>query len=635
MQNHGAFRTVRAWSLSSIDNDHLQLTRRRQGSRKSHYQHSYRELIPSNRRALIILVSDCVSSIWQQGKIYQWLQEWSNKVPTAIMQLFPERLWQSSELGLGDKLLFSAFKPGVPNSDLVLPSLWEELKGKQALKLPVVTLEELSLENWAKVVAGRGNTHTPGFAFDLEFVAEQAKKSATVNPQELSSENLVDRFLATASPTAQRLAGLMAAAPVDLRVVHLIQKNLLPQPATPVPIAEVFLSGMLRRVNASEKGKNPQYDFVPKVRKILNRAMRLDETENVLDVISSYIADNLGLSIKSFTALLLRLPDLSNEQQEQILPFARVAIEVLQNLGGEYANFAQEVAGTFPSSLQVFEFKTPTVNRRGEIIKQDTKLAQYFSENLGNNVTLEMVAIPGGKFLMGSPEDEAERYDDESPQHEVTVPPFFMGKYPVTQAQWRTVAALPQVNRELDPDPSHFKGDNLPVETISWYEAVEFCDRISKHTEQNYRLPSEAEWEYACRAGTTTPFNFGETITADLASYNAELTYADEPKGKSANQTTPVGNFVLNSFGLYDMHGNVWEWCADHWYDKYEGAPIDGSAWIKPQKENDNDNQKRLLRGGSWYYGPWDCRSASRIHFDPDFRYYAFGFRVVVSRART
>ncbi|NJR75691.1 MAG: hypothetical protein HC773_22900 [Scytonema sp. CRU_2_7] len=161
LQNHGAFRTVRAWSLSSTDNDHLQLTRRRKGGQKSHYQHSYRELIHSNGRGLILLVSDCVSSIWQQGKIHQWLHEWSNKVPTAIMQLFPERLWQSSELGLGDKLLFSAFKPGGPNSDLVLPSLWEELKRKQALKLPVVTLEALSLGNWAKVVAGRGNTPHP------------------------------------------------------------------------------------------------------------------------------------------------------------------------------------------------------------------------------------------------------------------------------------------------------------------------------------------------------------------------------------------------------------------------------------------------------------------------------------------
>ncbi len=293
---------------------------------------------------------------------------------------------------------------------------------------------------------------------------------------------------------------------------------------------------------------------------------------------------------------------------------------------------------SFPLNLQVFEYQTPTVNRHGEIIKQDTKLARYYTENLGNNVTLEMVAIPDGKFMMGSPETEAERYDDESPQHEVTVSSFFMGKYPVTQAQWRAVAALEQINLELNLDPSNFKGDNLPVEQISWYEAVEFCDRLSKHTGKNYRLPSEAEWEYACRAGTTTPFYFGETITADLASYNAEVTYADEPKGKSANQTTPVGSFVPNPFGLYDMHGNVWEWCYDQWHNSYyKGAPIDGSPWVDRdiQSESENDNQSRLLRGGSWDNDPWYCRCASRCHYEPDYSYFDWGFRVVVSPART
>jgi len=290
---------------------------------------------------------------------------------------------------------------------------------------------------------------------------------------------------------------------------------------------------------------------------------------------------------------------------------------------------------SFRLNLQDFEYQTPTVNRRGEIIKQDTKIAQYYTENLGNNVTLEMVAIPSGKFMMGSPKTEAERYDDESPQHEVTVSSFFMGKYPVTQAQWRVVAALPQVKRELKPDPSYFKGDNLPVEQISWYEAVEFCDRLSKSTGRNYRLPSEAEWEYACRAGTTTPFYFGETITADLANYYAEVSYGDAPKGKPVGQTTPVGSYPPNAFGLYDVHGNVWEWCYDDWHSNYELAPSDGSPWLnKQQKDNENDNPK-LLRGGSWNNSPGYCRCASRNHFELGSRYDYRGFRVVVSPART
>jgi formylglycine-generating enzyme required for sulfatase activity len=274
------------------------------------------------------------------------------------------------------------------------------------------------------------------------------------------------------------------------------------------------------------------------------------------------------------------------------------------------------------------------------VINKIQKTAQYYVENLGNEIRLEMVLIPGGDFLMGSPEDELERQESESPQHLVNIKPFCMGKYPVKQAQWQAVAALEQVSRELDPDPSNFKGKNLPVEQVSWYDAVEFCDRLTAHTKRQYRLPSEAEWEYGCRAGTTTPFHFGETITTDLANYrgtdNEEYkwsgSYGPGSKGIYREETTVVGSFdVANAFGLYDMHGLVWEWCADHWHENYEGATTDGSAWIDPA--NDNDNRLRLLRGGSWDDNPAFCRSASRINFNPVIRNDYFGFRVVCAGA--
>ncbi|NEO98077.1 MAG: formylglycine-generating enzyme family protein [Symploca sp. SIO2E9] len=239
-----------------------------------------------------------------------------------------------------------------------------------------------------------------------------------------------------------------------------------------------------------------------------------------------------------------------------------------------------------------------------------------FSLNLGYGVQLEMVAIPGDIFMMGSPESEAGRYDLEGPQHLVTVASFFMGKYPVTQAQWLRVAQeFPQVNRKLNPNPSHFKGLNLPVEQISWYDAEEFCNRLSQQTGREYRLPTEAEWEYACRAGTTTPYHFGESISPELANFDENI------KG-----TTPVGSFkVANKFGLYDMHGNVWEWCADHWHDNYEGAPSDGQAWL-----NDGNYTGAVVRGGAWNINPENCRSACRNLFDPgDALNYVIGFRVV------
>jgi formylglycine-generating enzyme required for sulfatase activity len=260
--------------------------------------------------------------------------------------------------------------------------------------------------------------------------------------------------------------------------------------------------------------------------------------------------------------------------------------------------------------------------------------AEYFVEDF-NGAPLEMVVIPGGIFTMGSPDGELERMSRESPQHLVIVQPFYMGKFAVTQAQWRSVAALPKSKLELKPEPSFFKGDQRPVEKVSWDESMEFCDRLSQKTGRDYRLPSEAEWEYACRAGTTTPFGFGETITFTLANYDAYEGYGVSDtklgrQGETTGETTDVESFPPNAFGLYDMHGNVWEWCADHWHEDYQGAPTDGSAWGSGDKSSN-----RLLRGGSWVSYPAYCRSAIRYNLTPDRRRNYIGFRVVCSSART
>jgi formylglycine-generating enzyme required for sulfatase activity len=245
---------------------------------------------------------------------------------------------------------------------------------------------------------------------------------------------------------------------------------------------------------------------------------------------------------------------------------------------------------------------------------------EFFAEDLGNGVMLEMVSIPGGSFKMGSPESEAARLDRESPQHNVTIQPFFMGKFAVTQEQYQAV---------MGENPSQFQGGKKPVESITWDNAVEFCAKISKSTRKTYRLPSEAEWEYACRAGTTTPFYFGETITTDLANYDGNYTYGSAPKGQYQKQTTDVGSFPANAFGLYDMHGNVWEWCQDNWHENYEGAPSNGTPWLN------SDNNYRMLRGGSRNIFPWGCRCAFRNRLGRGLSYYFIGFRVVCVCLRT
>ena len=259
------------------------------------------------------------------------------------------------------------------------------------------------------------------------------------------------------------------------------------------------------------------------------------------------------------------------------------------------------------------------------IIRKRQKPVQYYREDLGDGITMDMMLIRGGTFIMGSPETELRRSKREGPQHEVNISSFFLGKYHVTQAQWKAIAQQTdlQVSKELNPEPSQFKQDyekkddrwTRPVESISWDDAKEFCARLSQKTKRDYRLPTEAEWEYACRAGTRTPFHFGETITTDLANYNGASdqygVYGRGLKGKSRGQTTPVGYFkVANEFGLYDMHGNVWEWCEDDWHENYNDAPNDGSPWLS------KDSNYKILRGGSFDSYPFLCRSAYRSDDD-------------------
>jgi formylglycine-generating enzyme required for sulfatase activity/RES domain-containing protein len=266
-----------------------------------------------------------------------------------------------------------------------------------------------------------------------------------------------------------------------------------------------------------------------------------------------------------------------------------------------------------------------------------------WQEPLGAEVALEMVPIPAGEFLMGSPEDEEGRTGNEGPQHRVRLAPFSLARTPITQAQWRQVARWqpapgdPPWERELNPEPSFFKGvlpveirisehDRRPVERVSWFDAQEFCRRLSQRTGRTYTLPSESQWEYACRAGTTMPYAFGTTLSQWQA--NA-----------ASSGTTKVASFPANAWGLHDMHGNVYEWCLDHWHRGYEGAPADGSAWLSTTEQQDqsttkavndgtDDPEGRMLRGGSWFGNPRYCRSAYRGLNHPVNRNDGIGFRV-------
>ncbi|MEH2039404.1 formylglycine-generating enzyme family protein [Nostoc sp.] len=765
MERHGAFRNVYTWSLQTKTGGTPQIFPFQQKVTGKQRSRSPKELLDATGRRLILLISDCISPLWWQGEIHNILEIWGNHVPIAVLQLLPEQLWERTVLGLGNTVHLGTIAPGVLNSQLIVSGLpiWLEEKPKMALQFPVVMLEPESLTEWARVVAGAGSVQRLGVLFQENWQELIPKFQSPTSQRPSNPELLVKRFHATASPLAKRLAGLMAAAPISLSVINLIQQELLPE-SRQIHLAEIFMSGLLQLIESDKQTQAScwQYKFVEGVREILLGSVKITEIDNVLEKISQYIARKAGLQIKSFAALLTPNSGWDIIVQKEVIPFAKIAIRVLRYLGEDYAALVEQLQKKSPFStddseifpnfpaIQTFEFKVKTIalideiepsnlqasefdvalievnqsaqittdnpleiademvftktgkylneieksilqgtlaNQTYEQIAASTKYsasylrdvalklwevvsevlggkvtkrnirkvieqwvvyrhltinhhrqeAQYFSEELGSGVQLKMVFIPEGSFLMGSPEDELERLSAESPQHQVTLKAFFMGKYPVTQAQWQAVASLPQVNRELSPNLSNFKGANQPIERVSWYDAVEFCSRLSQHTGKSYCLPSEAEWEYACRAGTTTPFHFGETITSRLANYNAGYTYGAGVKGTYRGETTLVGSFkAANAFGLYDMHGNVWEWCLDDWHSNYEGAPNNGSAWFKNRNNNIYQRKGRaVLRGGSWNTYPKDCRSAYRYDYSSrGFRRNVIGFRVVCAAER-
>jgi formylglycine-generating enzyme required for sulfatase activity len=236
-------------------------------------------------------------------------------------------------------------------------------------------------------------------------------------------------------------------------------------------------------------------------------------------------------------------------------------------------------------------------------------------KNFTNAIGMKFVWIPAGNFVMGSPKQEKERAESEL-QHKVTLTKgFYMGAYTVTQEEWQAL---------MGNNPSRFSGQkNLPVEQVTWDECQQFAKKMREKDKKPYRLPTEAEWEFACRAGTTTPFYFGENISTELVNYNGDHTYADGKKGVDRKKTTPVGSFPANAWGLYDMHGNVWNWCED-WHGEYAKKDV------ADPKGPDTGNM-RVLRGGSWYYEPGYCRSAHRHSGDPDVRYGNVGFRLAFS----
>ncbi|NOT60537.1 MAG: SUMF1/EgtB/PvdO family nonheme iron enzyme [Acidobacteria bacterium] len=253
--------------------------------------------------------------------------------------------------------------------------------------------------------------------------------------------------------------------------------------------------------------------------------------------------------------------------------------------------------------LVAMNFTTANVNAQGQKINERQAQCWGFTDALPGNVPLEMVEVEGGEFMMGSNDGDG----DEKPIHRVRLKGFAMGKYEITQRQWRAVmGGLPEAMNDLS---AAFKGDDLPVVRVSWEDVQGFLKKLGK----GYRLPSEAEWEYAARAGTTTAFAFGPTISPAVVNYNGNYPHGQAVEGLYREHPVSAGSFPANAWGLFDMHGNVWEWCQDQWHDSYNNAPSDGRPWEDISVPGSN----RVYRGGGWNGGAVYCRSANRIGARP------------------
>ena len=244
---------------------------------------------------------------------------------------------------------------------------------------------------------------------------------------------------------------------------------------------------------------------------------------------------------------------------------------------------------------------------------ETTNTDQYTDLNI-KGVTQRFRWIEPGTFMMGSPDDEPERSDNEV-QRQVTISSgFWMADTTVTQSLWQAI---------MNNNPSHFKGDQLPVEQVSWDDCQPFIEQLNQRfSDLTIALPTEAEWEYACRAGTQTPFSFGSNITPKQVNYDGEVPYHNGAEGEYRQRTVEVKSLPANRWGLYEMHGNVWEWCQDDWLEKFQASPVTDPL-------NAGGSGRRVVRGGSWDDFGGDCRSACRDWFTPDLRYSDLGFRLV------
>ncbi len=552
-----------------------------------------KSIIKDNKYKVVWILSDCLALSWQSGDGFKKIKFWSQTLFVSILHMFPKYMWMGTMLYKLKQTALSSKSAVETNSQLLMN---RRSSNTPVAKIPVVSFNPFALQAWARVLVNRPQNSISGVLFEegLSFEVLEQKQL------EISADDRVKRFLTQATQTAQTLAFYLSVLPVDFQVVRILQEQMFPK-SDQSHIAELFLGGIIQRIEEDEVTK---YEFYPEVREKLNQNITAKESIEILKKMSEFLTNYLGSGFD--IEALISAPDtilkgdipLSYES----IAYAKIVANILQRAGGRY----KEIAIQITESLQENE----------ELEKNKTK-----------------AIIPHSKrFQMGSNE-----YDIEKPVHEVVFNyDFEIAQYPVTVGEFRAFVKDTDYKTEAEigdgayvwdgkdikkkkdvywDNPYFEQTEEHPVVCVSWNDAKEYCKWLSKKTGENYRLPTEAEWEYACRAGTTTKWSFGDD-EKELEKY----AWYDENSG---GKTHPVGEKEPNPWGLYDMHGNVWEWCEDDFIDDYEETPRDGSAY------QDKKSDRKVLRGGSWDDVAGNTRSSYRDWGDPAYRDVDVGFRLL------
>ena len=600
-ERHGAFRNVRTWGIVTKEKTKKIGLFAGAGTTLNYFRPGYsHELIDPVGRRLFIVITDCISPAWHNGEMVKLLELWGQSNPIVMLQMLPRRLWSGSALREAIKVSLHASAAGLPNSQLKIDSsdFWfDDEIPKNGIKIPVLTLEPKPLAGWANMLMGKSYAWASGVVFKASDDYEAKPPLTPAETTELSTTQRLKRFYAAASPTAQKLATYLAAAPLTLPVMRLVQQVMLPK-SRQTHLAEVFLSGLLRRISPPQES-NPmsiQYDFHEGIRDLLLDSLLMSEAIRVLKKVSAFIEQRLGQSF-DFQALLADPTAVDGiEINKDNRHFAEIGGKILRRLGGEYTSLAEQL-------------------EKGKIDKNKNKESwqkakKIFHENdrlLDGSLGPETVIISAGKFRMGDTQGTGE--SDEKPVHEVSLNRFAMGCYQVTFAEYDKFA---EATGRRKPKDNGWGRGNRPVIDISWYDAVAYTEWLTQQTRLYYRLPTEAEWEYAARAETETDYWWGN----DIGSHQANCY---DTSSQWHGQTAPVGSFAPNSFSLYNTVGNVFEWTCSAFEPEYTGN----------ERKCVDDSSLIVRRGGSWKLHASMARATARSKVSPSYRDDTTGFRIV------